>query len=65
MVDTGTSLNELERFVRKYEPKSVYSACLLVKRITNGIEEIPPYNSFSCLSIWYESYCFLHIFVFS
>ncbi|XP_018645680.1 hypoxanthine-guanine phosphoribosyltransferase,putative [Schistosoma mansoni] len=26
MVDTGTSLNELERFVRKYEPKSVYSA---------------------------------------
>ncbi|XP_018645681.1 hypoxanthine-guanine phosphoribosyltransferase,putative [Schistosoma mansoni] len=32
MVDTGTSLNELERFVRKYEPKSVYSACFSSKK---------------------------------
>ncbi|CAH8565201.1 unnamed protein product [Schistosoma margrebowiei] len=40
MVDTGTSLNELERFVKKYEPKSVRSACLLVKRIA----EIPGYK---------------------
>ncbi|VDP09718.1 unnamed protein product, partial [Schistosoma margrebowiei] len=30
MVDTGTSLNELERFVKKYEPKSVRSAWYVV-----------------------------------
>ncbi|KAH9578580.1 hypoxanthine phosphoribosyltransferase 1, partial [Schistosoma haematobium] len=55
MVDTGTSLNELERFVKKYEPKSVRSACLLLKRITNPIEEIPPNSSFSCLSLCFSS----------
>ncbi|CAH8551991.1 unnamed protein product [Schistosoma intercalatum] len=71
MVDTGTSLNELERFVKKYEPKSVRSACcaitcvdvifqlnhsLLVKRIAEVPGYKPTYVGFEVPNVFIVGY---------
>ncbi|TNN13662.1 Hypoxanthine-guanine phosphoribosyltransferase isoform 2 [Schistosoma japonicum] len=32
LVDTGTSLTNVEEYIRRYNPTSVRTACLLVKR---------------------------------
>ncbi|CAH8295468.1 unnamed protein product [Schistosoma turkestanicum] len=46
LVDTGTSLNNLEKYIRKYEPKSICSTCLLVKRIADHPGYQPDYVGF-------------------
>ncbi|CAH8855761.1 unnamed protein product [Trichobilharzia szidati] len=46
LVDTGTSLTKIEEFVRQYNPLSLHTACLLLKRRPDCAGYIPDYVGF-------------------
>ncbi|TNN15101.1 Hypoxanthine-guanine phosphoribosyltransferase isoform 3 [Schistosoma japonicum] len=64
LVDTGTTLNKLIAFIKSFKPRSVFVACLLVKRRNDcpGFEPDCKF-SFNCLLILNYSHHFFIYFV--
>nr|CAH8855711.1 unnamed protein product [Trichobilharzia regenti] len=46
LVDTGTSLTKIEEFVLQYNPLSLHTACLLLKRRPDCVGYIPDFVGF-------------------